>query len=162
MKIVPFSTLLFALHILRRNKAPHVPNAQPSSAKGASATSSTAAPDASPVQAGLAPERTTGKSTATPSSSGKGTLDDNADQQAKKTPHARSPSLLKGIDLYDIDRSTLTSCFQVGHHVSLLLFVVLMCGILSGARLALPIGVAPESMFGYMQSSLDLILVFYP
>ena len=100
--------------------------------------------------------------TATPSSSGKGTLDDNPDQQVKKTPQARTSSLLEGIDLSDIDRSTLASDFQVGHHGSLLLFVVLMCGISSGARLALPIGVAPESMFGCMQSSLDLIPIFYP
>ena len=111
MKTDAFSNLLFALHIFRRNKAPPVPKDKPSSAKGAAATSSTAAPDASAVQAGLAPERTTEKSTATPSSSGKGTLDDNLDQQVKKTLHARSSSLLEGIDLSDIDRSTLASDF---------------------------------------------------
>ena len=74
-------------------------------------TTLTAAPDASPVQTDLAPERTTEKSTTTPSSSGKGTLDDNPDQQVRKTPHACTSSLLVGIDLSDIDRSTLAYDF---------------------------------------------------
>ena len=153
--------LTFVFLAFRRPKAPPVPKAQPSSGKGAAATTSTAAPKAPPVQLDLVPERMAKKSSATPSSSGKGTLDDDLDQQVKQTAHTRTSSLLEGIDLSDIDKSTLASDFQVGHHMSLLLFFVLMPDISSGARLALPIGVAPESAFDCMQSSSDSIPVSF-
>ena len=145
----------------RRPKPPPVPKAQPSSSKGATATASTAAPKAPPAQPDPVPEHVVEKPSGTPSSSGKGALHDDLDQQVRQTAHTRTSSLLEGIDMSDIDKSTLASDFQVGRHVSLLFFITLMSNISSGARPALLIGVAPESAFDCMQSSSDSISVSF-
>ena len=60
--------------------------------------------------------------------------------------------LLDEIDLTGLDQNTLTDDFQVCKHVS---FSLLSPIISAGARPALPIGVAPESMFDCLQSSID-------
>ena len=55
--------------------------------------------------------------------------------------------LLEEIDLTGNDKNTLTEDFQVGNHVSFFSFPLVIS---SGARSALPMGVAPESMFDCM------------
>ena len=60
--------------------------------------------------------------------------------------------LLEGIDLTDLNQNTLTDDFQVCKHVSFLLSFLIIS---AGARLVLLIGVAPESMFDCVQSSID-------
>ena len=93
----PSSTYFFP-SCFRRARAPSVPKANPPSTKTTPTTSSTAAPEASPIQTDLAPEHTAADTSPTPSSRGKGVADDNPNRQV-----AGSSSLLEGIDLSDID-----------------------------------------------------------
>ena len=60
-------------------------------------------------------------------------------------------SFLEGVNLSDINETTLTADFEVGRNMSFYSFHYMS----SGARSALPMGVAPKSMFGCMQPSID-------
>ena len=87
----------------------------------------------------------------------KNTADGDSTRQVVN-PSTSHPSLaLEDVDLSDLDETTLSADFQVGRHVSLFPYFPIT---LSGARSALPMGVASESMFDCSQSSLDSISVF--
>ena len=138
------STFYYARRVVR----PPIPSAKAPTPS----VSPLSQPAASPAPSSKGKEHDGATASLTPSSLQKDGDEPPVDSAPRVVPPpnpltSTARGLLEEIDLTGIDQNTLTEDFKVGYHVSFFSFPSIIS---LGARSALPIGLAPESMFDCM------------